>query len=131
MILIYWLGDLQVISLIASYLHVPLRYPLRLGGSHSYIKDCAVFNNPTSSGSNSTSLAAANKKCLEFPLFLDGQDATRAAYAIFLLNKVCCFTHLSLFHIYCLTTSSTLWTLYINGVAAFFQLFLLYMELRH
>ncbi|XP_010694941.2 vacuolar protein sorting 38 isoform X1 [Beta vulgaris subsp. vulgaris] len=77
----------HVISLIASYLHVPLRYPLRLGGSHSYIKDCAVFNNPTSSGSNSTSLAAANKKCLEFPLFLDGQDATRAAYAIFLLNK--------------------------------------------
>ncbi|KNA04162.1 hypothetical protein SOVF_202240 [Spinacia oleracea] len=77
----------HVISLIASYLHVPLRYPLRLGGSHSYIKDCAPYVDLASAGSSSTALASANKKCLEFPLFLDGQDATRAAYAIFLLNK--------------------------------------------
>lgn len=77
----------HAVSLIASYLHVPLRYPVRLGGSHSYIKDYAPSVEPTSSGSSSTALISANKKCLEFPLFLDGQDATRAAYAIFLLNK--------------------------------------------
>lgn len=74
----------HAISLIASYLHVPLRYPVRLGGSHSYVKDYAPSVEPTSAGSSS---AAVNKKCLEFPLFLDGQDVTRAAYAIFLLNK--------------------------------------------
>ncbi|XP_021748978.1 UV radiation resistance-associated gene protein-like [Chenopodium quinoa] len=77
----------HVISLIATYLHVPLRYPLRMGGSHSYIKDYAPSIDPTSSGPSSSALASANTKCLEFPLFLDGQDATRAAYAIFLLNK--------------------------------------------
>ncbi|KNA15725.1 hypothetical protein SOVF_095620 [Spinacia oleracea] len=77
----------HVISLTASYLHVPLRYPLRLGGSHSYIKDCAPYIDQVSSVPSSTALASATKKCLEFPLFLDGKDATRAAYAIFLLNK--------------------------------------------
>ncbi|KAL9232773.1 hypothetical protein vseg_007843 [Gypsophila vaccaria] len=77
----------HAVSLIALYLHVPLRYPVRLGGSHSYIKDCAPFFEPSSSGSSSNTLVSANKKCLEFPLFLDGQDATRASYAIFLLNK--------------------------------------------
>ncbi|KAK9664554.1 hypothetical protein RND81_14G050900 [Saponaria officinalis] len=77
----------HAISLIASYLHVPLRYPLRLGGSHSYIKDFAFLFEPASSISSSITITSANKKCLEFPLFLDGQDATRAAYAIFLLNK--------------------------------------------
>ena len=82
-------GLLQAISLIASYLHVPLRYPVRLGGSHSYVKDYAPSVEPTSAGPSSAALISANKKCLEFPLFLDGQDVTRAAYAIFLLNKVC------------------------------------------
>ncbi|KAL9237829.1 hypothetical protein vseg_012332 [Gypsophila vaccaria] len=77
----------HAISLIASYLHVPLRYPLRLGGSHSYIKDCAPLIEPASSISSSTTIASAYKKCLEFPLFMDGNDATRTAYAIFLLNK--------------------------------------------
>lgn len=85
---------MQAISLIASYLQVPLRYPLRLGGSHSYIKDFAPSIDM--SGSSVTALASANKS-LEFPLFLDGQDATRAVYAIFLLNKVCFSTRLSLY----------------------------------
>ena len=89
------MGPVQAISLIASYLQVPLRYPLRLGGSHSYIKDFAPSIDM--SGSSVTALASANKS-LEFPLFLDGQDATRAAYAIFLLNKVCFSIHLSLYH---------------------------------
>ncbi|KAL2938783.1 UV radiation resistance associated protein [Bienertia sinuspersici] len=74
----------HAVSLVALYLHVPLRYPLRLGGSHSYIKDYAPYVDQALLG---TAVASANKKCLEFPLFLDGQDATRAAYAIFLLNK--------------------------------------------
>lgn len=77
----------HAISLVASYLHVPLRYPVRLGGSHSYVKDYAPCVEPTLSGSSSAAFVSTNNKCLEFPLFLDGQDVTRAAYAIFLLNK--------------------------------------------
>ncbi|GMI64330.1 VACUOLAR SORTING RECEPTOR 38, Unflattened and Small Leaves 1 [Hibiscus trionum] len=53
----------HTVSLIASYLKVPLRYPLCLGA------------------------LTANVNHAEFPLFLDGQDTTRAAYAVFLLNK--------------------------------------------
>ncbi|KAH9621230.1 hypothetical protein KSS87_016411 [Heliosperma pusillum] len=43
----------HAITLIASYLHVPLRYPVRLGGSHSYVKDRAPLFEPSSSGSSS------------------------------------------------------------------------------
>lgn len=79
----------HAISLTASYLHVPLRYPLRLGGSHSYIRDFApLVEEPSSSEASSSTVAASkNLRYLEFPLFTDGQDATRAAYAVFLLNK--------------------------------------------
>lgn len=79
---------LQAVSLISSYLKVPLRYSIRLGGSRSYICDYAPSTEPTSSVSLSTTLPATNTKHVEFPLFLDGQDTTRAAYAVFLLNKV-------------------------------------------
>uniref|UniRef100_A0A2P2J9N9 UV radiation resistance-associated gene protein n=1 Tax=Rhizophora mucronata TaxID=61149 RepID=A0A2P2J9N9_RHIMU len=76
----------HAVSLIASYLQVPLRYPLHLGGSHSYVNDFAPSIEPTSSdlSSNTTD---ANAKPVAFPLFLEGQDTTRAAYAVFLLNK--------------------------------------------
>lgn len=77
----------HAVSLIASYLQVPLRYPLRLGGSHSYIIDCAPSVEPTSSELSSITSLSTNLKPVEFPLFLDGQDTTRAAYAVFLLNK--------------------------------------------
>ncbi|PSR98370.1 UV radiation resistance-associated protein [Actinidia chinensis var. chinensis] len=77
----------HAVSLIASYLEVPLRYPLRLGGSRSYIHDYAPSSESTSSESASTSLLSSNMKATEFPLFLDGQETTRAAYAVFLLNK--------------------------------------------
>lgn len=77
----------HAVSLISSYLKVPLRYPLRLSGSRSYICDYAPSIEPTSSVSLSTTLPATNTKHVEFPLFLDGQDTTRAAYAVFLLNK--------------------------------------------
>ncbi|KAJ6866419.1 UV radiation resistance-associated gene protein isoform X2 [Populus alba x Populus x berolinensis] len=75
----------HAVSLIASYLEVPLRYPLRLGGSNSYIIDCAP--SVESSDLLSSTLSTANTKPVEFPLFLEGQDTTRAAYAVFLLNK--------------------------------------------
>ncbi|XWS09158.1 hypothetical protein CRYUN_Cryun40dG0062300 [Craigia yunnanensis] len=77
----------HVVSLIASYLQVPLRYRLRLGGSHSYIKDHAPSVEPTSSDLSWNTSLSANVKPAEFPLFLEGQDTTRAAYAVFLLNK--------------------------------------------
>ncbi|CAK7328438.1 unnamed protein product [Dovyalis caffra] len=77
----------HAVSLIASYLKVPLRYPLRLGGSHSYIIDSAPSIDPTSSDLLSSTSPNANMKPVEFPLFLEGQDTTRAAYAVFLLNK--------------------------------------------
>lgn len=80
---------MQVVSLIASYLEVPLRYPLRLGASRSYINDYAPSTEPTSSDLSPNTTPSTNTKAVEFPLFLEGQD-TRAAYAVFLLNKVFC-----------------------------------------
>nr|GMD63539.1 UV radiation resistance-associated gene protein-like isoform X3 [Ipomoea batatas]GMD66185.1 UV radiation resistance-associated gene protein-like isoform X3 [Ipomoea batatas]GMD68417.1 UV radiation resistance-associated gene protein-like isoform X3 [Ipomoea batatas] len=77
----------HAVSLIASYLQVPLRYPLRLGGSRSYIRDYAPSIEPSSLDVISDSLVSTNLKPVEFPLFLEGQDSTRAAYAVFLLNK--------------------------------------------
>lgn len=83
---------LQALPLIALYLEVPLRYPLRLGGSRSYICDYAPSVEHTSSDSGSDSSQPTTiLKLIEFPLFLDGQDTTRAAYAVFLLNKVRAF----------------------------------------
>ncbi|KAK4856319.1 hypothetical protein QYF36_016271 [Acer negundo] len=75
------------VSLIASYLEVPLRYPLRLCGSRSYINDYASSIERTSSDLSSNTALSTNTKPVEFPLFLEGQDTTRAAYALFLLNK--------------------------------------------
>ncbi|XP_065619573.1 vacuolar protein sorting 38 [Quercus suber] len=77
----------HAVSLIASYLKVPLRYPFRLGGSHSYIIDYSPSIEPTSSDSSSNTELSTSMKHVEFPLFLEGQDTTRAAYAVFLLNK--------------------------------------------
>ncbi|KAF5189103.1 Uv radiation resistance-associated protein, partial [Thalictrum thalictroides] len=77
----------HVVLLIGSYLDVPLRYPLRMGGSHSYINDYASSVECASSDTYSNPILVPNLKTTEFPLFLEGQDTTRAAYAIFLLNK--------------------------------------------
>nr|GMD31576.1 UV radiation resistance-associated gene protein isoform X1 [Ipomoea batatas] len=77
----------HAVLLIASYLQVPLRYPLRLGGSRSYIRDYAPSVEPSSSDMASNSSVTSNSNQMEFPLFLEGQDSTRAAYAVFLLNK--------------------------------------------
>lgn len=80
--------SLQGVSLIASYLQVPLRYPVHLGGSRSYINDYAPSAEPTSSDLSWNTALSVNVKPVEFPLFLEGQDTTKAAYAVFLLNKV-------------------------------------------
>lgn len=94
LILTVALFELQAVSLIASYLRVPLRYPLHLGGSHSYIIDHAPSVETTATDFSSSATLPSNIKSIEFPLFLEGQDTTRAAYAVFLLNKVylICFT---------------------------------------
>ncbi|KFK26376.1 hypothetical protein AALP_AA8G240400 [Arabis alpina] len=77
----------HAVSLLAPFLRVPLRYPLRLGGSKTYIRDYAPYIEPSSSDMSPVSTLSQNSKFVEFPLFLDGQDTTRAAYAVFLLNK--------------------------------------------
>ncbi|CAA7049502.1 unnamed protein product [Microthlaspi erraticum] len=75
----------HAVSLIAPSLKVPLRYPLCLGGSKTYIRDYAPYIEPSSS--DMSPISTLSSKFVEFPLFLDGQDTTRAAYAVFLLNK--------------------------------------------
>lgn len=77
----------HAVLLIASYLDVPLRYPLHLGGSRSHIRDYAPSTETTSSDLALNQIVGASAKPTEFPLFLEGQDSTRAAYAVFLLNK--------------------------------------------
>lgn len=80
---------MQAVSLITSYLQVPLRYPLRLGGSRSYIRDYSPSVEHSASSTSLDSIVSTSMKPVEFPLFIEGQDSTRAAYAVFLLNKVC------------------------------------------
>ncbi|KAK6122879.1 hypothetical protein DH2020_043405 [Rehmannia glutinosa] len=77
----------HAVSLIASYLQVPLRYPLRLGGSRSYIRDYTPSIEHSASSTTLDSIISTSTKPVEFPLFIEGQDSTRAAYAVFLLNK--------------------------------------------
>ncbi|BAF20494.1 vacuolar protein sorting 38 [Oryza sativa Japonica Group] len=78
----------HAVSLIASYLDVPLRYPLRLGGSRSYVLDRApsVESSSLASAISSAPLSTT-MRTMEFPLFFESQETTRSAYAIFLLNK--------------------------------------------
>jgi len=78
----------HAVSLIASYLSVPLRYPLQFGGSQSYVLDHAPAVEPSSITSVANSAhPSTSMKMMEFPLFFDGQETTRSAYAVFLLNK--------------------------------------------
>ncbi|CAM6111054.1 unnamed protein product [Calypogeia fissa] len=76
----------HVVSLVASYLDVQLRYPVRLGASRSYIQDPCPATEPAAVDLGPITLPPS-KQIVEFPLFSEGQDPTRAAYAIFLLNK--------------------------------------------
>ncbi|KAF2299940.1 hypothetical protein GH714_006352 [Hevea brasiliensis] len=70
-----------------TILEVPLCYPVCLVGSRSYITDYIPSVEPTSSDLLLTSSSHVNMGAVEFHLFLEGRDTTRAAYAVFLLNK--------------------------------------------
>ncbi|TVU50713.1 hypothetical protein EJB05_02100 [Eragrostis curvula] len=79
----------HAVSLIASYLNIPLRYPLRFGGSRSYVLDHAPSVELSSITAAASSVySSTGMRTMEFPLFFDGPETTRSAYAIFLLNKV-------------------------------------------
>lgn len=67
---------------------VPLRYSIFLGGSRSYIHDFTPSVDLTPSDLTSNLMTGAVSQPAKFPLFLEAQDTTKAAYAIFLLNKV-------------------------------------------
>ncbi|CAI9271371.1 unnamed protein product [Lactuca saligna] len=70
----------HAVSLLALYIKVPLRYPIRLGASRTYICDYTPPLVESIPEFTST-------KPIEFPLFLEGKETTRSAYAVFLLNK--------------------------------------------
>ncbi|MCO5606723.1 hypothetical protein L7F22_060913 [Adiantum nelumboides] len=77
------------LALLAACLDVPLRYPIRLGASRSYIQDYApiVESNEAATNGAGSSSGGLERSLVEFPLFNEGQDSTRSAYAVFLLNK--------------------------------------------
>uniref|UniRef100_A0ACD6ANP9 Uncharacterized protein n=1 Tax=Avena sativa TaxID=4498 RepID=A0ACD6ANP9_AVESA len=79
----------HAILLIASYLDVPLRYPLRFGGSRSYVSDRLPSAETSSVASaEHPSIDSAGSKLTDYPLFLEFQgDSSRASYAIYLLHK--------------------------------------------
>lgn len=60
------------VSLLARYLAVPLRYPMRPVGSRSLVTDA---------------ISPAHSAAPHFPLYSRGVDRTRFEYAVFLLNK--------------------------------------------
>ncbi|CAN6332583.1 unnamed protein product [Urochloa humidicola] len=81
----------RAVLLIASYLDVPLRYPLRFGGSRSYVSDRLPSAETASAASaeHTTNNTTESSELTEYPLFLECQedDSTRASYAIYLLHK--------------------------------------------
>ncbi|KAL3691860.1 hypothetical protein R1sor_005511 [Riccia sorocarpa] len=77
----------HAVTLIASYLDIPLRYPVRLGGSRSHIQDYSPPAEPIIETGAIVFPTGQNKPGVEFPLFSDNQELTRSAYAVFLLNK--------------------------------------------
>ncbi|XP_044450920.1 uncharacterized protein [Triticum aestivum] len=79
----------HAVLLIASYLDIPLRYPLRFGGSRSYVGDRLPSAEASSMASTEhRSVDSADSKLTDYPLFLEYQDdSTKASYAIYLLQK--------------------------------------------
>ncbi|CAD6271743.1 unnamed protein product [Miscanthus lutarioriparius] len=77
----------HAVLLIACYLDVPLRYPLRFGGSRSYVSDRLPSADTASAALASTRNIESERT--EYPLFLECQedDSTSASYAIYLLHK--------------------------------------------
>jgi hypothetical protein len=59
--------------------------------SHSYIQDYSPAIEPPGVDAVTATVApqyGLQKTVVEFPLFSEGQDSTRSAYGVFLLNKV-------------------------------------------
>ncbi|KAK3138422.1 hypothetical protein QOZ80_5AG0368780 [Eleusine coracana subsp. coracana] len=80
----------HAVLLIASYLDVRLRYPLRFGGSRSYVSDRLPSDETSAVASaDNPSINNTDSKLTEYPLFLECQedDSTKASYAIYLLHK--------------------------------------------
>ncbi|KAG8068240.1 hypothetical protein GUJ93_ZPchr0005g15604 [Zizania palustris] len=80
----------HAVLLIASYLDVPLRYPLHFGGSRSYASDCLPSAETASIASTEcTFVNMTDSKLTKYPLFLECQEdeSTKASYAIYLLHK--------------------------------------------
>lgn len=79
----------HAVLLIASYLDVPLRYPLRFGGSRSYVSDRLPSAETSAASAENASTNNTGSELTEYPLFMECQedDSTRASYAIYLLHK--------------------------------------------
>ena len=81
----------QVVTHLARYFDVQLRYPIRQMGSRSFIQDFCPAIEPPAVDAVTVTVApqyGTQRTVVEFPLFSEGQDVTRSAYAVFLLNKV-------------------------------------------
>ncbi|KAJ3400567.1 hypothetical protein HDU80_006847 [Chytriomyces hyalinus] len=62
----------HLVTLLALYMEIPLRYPINPMSSRSMILDRLSLHGPGN---------------MEFPLFMKGQDKLRFEYGVFLLNK--------------------------------------------
>ncbi|KAJ3230972.1 hypothetical protein HDU81_004125 [Chytriomyces hyalinus] len=62
----------HLVTLLALYMEIPLRYPINPMSSRSMILDRLSLHGPGN---------------MEFPLFIKGQDKLRFEYGVFLLNK--------------------------------------------
>lgn len=80
----------HVVTHLARYFDVQLRYPIRQMGSRSFIQDYCPAIEPPAVDAVTVTVApqyGLQRTVVEFPLFSEGQDTTRSAYAVFLLNK--------------------------------------------
>lgn len=78
----------HMVTLVAQYLDVQLRYPIRQMASRSFIQDyCPAIEPAVDAVTAAVAPQYGSQRTVEFPLFSEGQDTTRSAYAVFLLNK--------------------------------------------
>lgn len=88
----------HIVKLMAGYLDVPLRYPIKSRASKSLIYNCAPAEEklPVQGGGwlssrswrrSSSNFSGRSLVPEEFPLYYQGSDRSRFAYAIFLLDK--------------------------------------------
>lgn len=98
-----------MVTLVAQYLDVQLRYPIRQMASRSFIQDyCPAIEPAVDAVTAAVAPQYGSQRTVEFPLFSEGQDTTRSAYAVFLLNKV--LDTLLMTGSLCLCFNSILWS---------------------